>query len=176
MERISKIAFLLAIVISSCKGKVDRNHLAFISSVEEIERNMLLLDSILIHFPEQKKNVIRSYYYDVNGADTMLSVNAEKVGEIHKVDISRISRELNLSTHHARQFVDASLLLLRNNVGHRLEDQCGWIYVYKLSNDRGEFRPLVYAHDSLYIDQLISGPCGYSIIDRFGKLVLFKTE
>jgi hypothetical protein len=176
MEKISKIAFLLAIVIWSCKAKVDRNNLAFNSSVAEIERNMLLLDSILIHFPEQKKNVIRSYYYEVDSTDTTLFVNAEKVGEIHNVDISHIAKQLNLSAQDATKFVDASLLLLRNNVGHRLEDRCGWIYVYKLSNDRGEFRPLVYSNDSLYINQFTNPSCGYSIVDRKGKLILFKDD
>jgi hypothetical protein len=103
MEKISKIAFLLAIVIWSCKAKVDRNNLAFNSSVAEIERNMLLLDSILIHFPEQKKNVIRSYYYEVDSTDTTLFINAEMVGEIHNVDISHIAKQLNLSAQDAQQ-------------------------------------------------------------------------
>ncbi|MEO6283208.1 MAG: hypothetical protein ABIN80_24035 [Dyadobacter sp.] len=174
MGKIIKTAFLIAIAIWSCKAKVDRDHLVFNSSVAEIENSILLIDSILVSFPETKKNVIRSFYYKIDEGDTLLFINSEKIGNIHDVDTSLIATTLNVTRNQATKVIDASLILLRNDVSHRLEDQCGWIYVYKYSNERGEFRPLVYSRDSQYISQLADGQCGYNIIDRKGKLVLFE--
>jgi len=174
MRNILAIIFLISCF--SCSNKEDRDHLIFKGSTSLIEGNMQLLDSLLPDFPPQQNlDWIQSYYYETEDGDSILFINAVKVGNINNVKAKTIARHLNMNESQSSKFLRASLVLLRNNISHCLFDKCGWTYVYKFSNDRGEYRPVLYNYKNTRT-QFMEDSCGFEVIDRKGKIILLKEK
>ena len=131
------IAFYICLVFSACTEKVDRNHLIFRDSISAIERNILIVDSLLSKLPEQTDpDRIQSYYYEIIDGDSLLFIHGNQIGDIHRIPVKSLAKHLNMSNAESSKFKGASLILLKNDIAHCLNDFCGWTYVYQFSNDR----------------------------------------
>lgn len=164
--------FCLAIFFA-CNRQTDRDHLAFTSSIAEIEHSIIQLDSILKEYPMPTDESIQSYHYKIDYKGTLLFVNSKNIGDVNKISLSTISKSLNLTEENALVFRQNSLALLKNNVSHRIHSHLGWIYIYKYSNDRDQARPLKYSTNlKSTIDSM--GSNGYKLVDQKRNLLLFK--
>ncbi|KAA0991683.1 hypothetical protein [Dyadobacter aurulentus] len=168
-------SIILTLLLISCATTEDREHLIFIDKIDQIEVNMLTVDSIIPLLPPQNDaSKIQSYFYKVLDKDTILYINFQKIGSISKPSThGKVDSILNDKSKSAK-FIAASRILARNNLTHCLNDFCGWVYVYKFSNDRGAYRPVIYS-DTLK-QQLMVDSCGFTIIDKKGNIVLLKEK
>jgi hypothetical protein len=82
MHRSTPISVMVILVLSGCNSE-DRNHSIFADDIKQIEKNMLIINDLLpLILPQKDSMKIQSYFYDIEDQDTILYINAEKIGSM----------------------------------------------------------------------------------------------